>query len=50
MTPSELTAKLAKNGVKVTETTGVIYNPLSDRWTLSRDLGVNYMVFAIKEG
>ena len=50
VTPPELTAKLAKNGVKVTEMTGVIYNPLSDRWTLSRDLAVNYMAFAIKEG
>ncbi len=50
VTPPELTAKLAKGGVKVTETTGVIYNPLSDRWTLSRDLAVNYMAFAVKEG
>ena len=50
VTPPELTAKLAKGGVKVTEMTGVIYNPLSDRWTLSRDLAVNYMAFAIKEG
>lgn len=50
VTPPELTAKLAKGGVKVTEMTGVIYNPLSDRWTLGRDLGVNYMAFAIKEG
>ncbi len=50
VTPPELTAKLAKGGVKVTEMTGVIYNPLSDRWNLSRDLAVNYMVFAIKEG
>ncbi len=49
VTPPELTAKLAKGGVKVTETTGVIYNPLSDRWTLGRDLAVNYMAFAIKD-
>jgi 2-polyprenyl-6-hydroxyphenyl methylase/3-demethylubiquinone-9 3-methyltransferase len=48
VTPAELTAKLAKGGVKIAETTGVIYNPLSDRWTLGRDLGVNYMAFAIK--
>ena len=49
VTPPELTAKLAKGGVKVTETTGVLYNPLSDRWTLGRDLAVNYMAFAIKD-
>ncbi len=49
VTPPELTAKLAKGGVKVTETTGVIYNPLSDRWSLGRDLAVNYMAFAIKD-
>ena len=50
VTPPELTARLAKGGVKVTEMTGVVYNPLSDRWSLGRDLAVNYMAFAIKEG
>ncbi len=49
VTPPELTARLAKGGVKVTEMTGVVYNPLSDRWSLGRDLAVNYMAFAIKE-
>ncbi len=49
VTPPELTAKLAENGVKVTETSGVVYNPLSDRWSLGRDLAVNYMAFAIKD-
>jgi 2-polyprenyl-6-hydroxyphenyl methylase/3-demethylubiquinone-9 3-methyltransferase len=26
--------------------TGVTYNPLADRWSLSRDLDVNYMLAA----
>ena len=28
--------------------TGVVYNPLRDAWTLSRDTGVNYMAVAAK--
>jgi 2-polyprenyl-6-hydroxyphenyl methylase/3-demethylubiquinone-9 3-methyltransferase len=34
-------------GLNVTTRTGVVYNPLSDRWSLSSDTGVNYMVTAI---
>ena len=46
--PSELTAGLRAGGVAVHEITGVVYNPLSDRWRLGGDLGVNYMVFGAK--
>ena len=44
--PSELAAALRQHGVDIVEMTGVSYNPLSDRWSLSKDLDVNYMVVA----
>ena len=48
VTPDELRAELAAAGLGVEETTGVSYNPISDRWSLSRDCGVNYMMVAAK--
>jgi 2-polyprenyl-6-hydroxyphenyl methylase/3-demethylubiquinone-9 3-methyltransferase len=44
--PSELAAGLRPHGVEFTEITGVSYNPLMDKWSLTRDLDVNYMVVA----
>jgi 2-polyprenyl-6-hydroxyphenyl methylase/3-demethylubiquinone-9 3-methyltransferase len=44
--PSELAAGLRPHGVEFAEITGVSYNPLTDKWSLSRDLDVNYMVVA----
>jgi 2-polyprenyl-6-hydroxyphenyl methylase / 3-demethylubiquinone-9 3-methyltransferase len=44
--PSELAAALRPSGVDIVEMTGVSYSPLSDRWSLSKDLDVNYMVVA----
>jgi 2-polyprenyl-6-hydroxyphenyl methylase/3-demethylubiquinone-9 3-methyltransferase len=46
--PSELAKELRANAMEVSELTGVSYNPLADTWHLSRDLGVNYMVLAVK--
>jgi 2-polyprenyl-6-hydroxyphenyl methylase/3-demethylubiquinone-9 3-methyltransferase len=46
--PSELAAELRANAMEVSELTGVSYNPLADSWRLSRDLGVNYMILAVK--
>jgi 2-polyprenyl-6-hydroxyphenyl methylase/3-demethylubiquinone-9 3-methyltransferase len=46
VTPNELEAVLARHGLTVSDETGVIYNPLADRWRLSSDLDVNYMVIA----
>ncbi|RUT29464.1 bifunctional 2-polyprenyl-6-hydroxyphenol methylase/3-demethylubiquinol 3-O-methyltransferase UbiG [Arsenicitalea aurantiaca] len=48
ITPEELTALIQRNGMRVTEKTGVVYHPLEDSWKRSRDLGVNYMVLAEK--
>ena len=48
--PSELVASLRAAGLETRELTGVTYNPLTGTWRLApQDLGVNYMVFAVKE-
>ncbi len=47
--PSELAAGLRNAGMTITQITGVVFNPLTDRWTLdARDLDVNYMLVANK--
>ena len=46
--PSEIAAHLRRSGLIVRDATGVVYSPLTDEWTLSRDLDVNYMMFAAK--
>jgi 2-polyprenyl-6-hydroxyphenyl methylase/3-demethylubiquinone-9 3-methyltransferase len=48
VTPNELEAVLARHGLDVTDETGVIYNLLADRWQISTDMDVNYMVTAVK--
>jgi 2-polyprenyl-6-hydroxyphenyl methylase/3-demethylubiquinone-9 3-methyltransferase len=46
VTPDELNRHLERNRLTVTEQSGVVYNPLGDRWSLSSDMDVNYMVVA----
>lgn len=46
--PSELARALGDSGADVTEVTGVVYDPLTGRWRTSRDVGVNYMITAVK--
>ena len=48
LTPDEIRALLTRNGLKVTDQTGVVYHPLADEWRMSPDMGVNYMVLAEK--
>ena len=48
LTPEEIGALLARNGLKVTGRTGVVFHPLADEWRRSPDLAVNYMVMAEK--
>jgi len=48
VTPNELEIALEQGGLAVIGETGVIYNLLADRWQLSRDMDVNYMVTAAK--
>jgi 2-polyprenyl-6-hydroxyphenyl methylase/3-demethylubiquinone-9 3-methyltransferase len=44
--PDEIEGPLAAAGMDVVERTGVFYNLLQDRWNLSRDMDVNYMILA----
>ena len=44
--PSELERAVEATGLTVTGERGVIYNPLADRWQLSSDMDVNYMLVA----
>jgi 2-polyprenyl-6-hydroxyphenyl methylase / 3-demethylubiquinone-9 3-methyltransferase len=46
ITPDELAKYLLDNRLVITEQTGVIYSPFADRWSLSSDTDVNYMVIA----
>ena len=46
VTPNELEIALEKGGLRVTAERGVIYNLLADRWQLSSDMDVNYMLMA----
>jgi 2-polyprenyl-6-hydroxyphenyl methylase/3-demethylubiquinone-9 3-methyltransferase len=48
--PSELTHLIERAGGHVLALEGVTYNPLTDHWSLSRDLGVNYMALAEARG
>jgi 2-polyprenyl-6-hydroxyphenyl methylase / 3-demethylubiquinone-9 3-methyltransferase len=46
--PSELAAGLRSGGLAVKELAGLSYNPLQDRWLLTHDFDVNYLLFAVK--
>jgi 2-polyprenyl-6-hydroxyphenyl methylase / 3-demethylubiquinone-9 3-methyltransferase len=46
VTPDELARHLHDLRLTITEQTGVVYSPFADRWGLSSDMDVNYMVVA----
>ncbi|WP_083846337.1 bifunctional 2-polyprenyl-6-hydroxyphenol methylase/3-demethylubiquinol 3-O-methyltransferase UbiG [Bradyrhizobium sp. ORS 285] len=46
VTPDELTKYLLDNRLVITEQSGVVYSPFADRWSLSGDMDVNYMMVA----
>ena len=46
VTPNELEIAVELGGLRVTDTKGMIYNPLTDSWQLGRDTDVNYMMTA----
>src|ERR1700681_1748285 len=50
VTPGEIKRRLTKHGLRLIDETGVIYNPLSDRWQLAADMDVNYMVVTSRGG
>ena len=46
VTPDEFRRHLRHAGLVPVDAAGVAYNPLTDRWALSSDLGCNYMLAA----
>jgi 2-polyprenyl-6-hydroxyphenyl methylase / 3-demethylubiquinone-9 3-methyltransferase len=46
VTPNELEIALERAGLRVIDEAGVVYNPLADRWSLAKDMDVNYMLTA----
>jgi 2-polyprenyl-6-hydroxyphenyl methylase/3-demethylubiquinone-9 3-methyltransferase len=50
VTPDELEDALLKGGLRIVDRRGVIYNLLADRWQLSTDMDVNYMLTAERPG
>jgi len=49
VTPDELAAALRAGGLRVVETRGLTFNPLTREWRLSDDAGVNYFMSAAKQ-
>jgi len=49
VTPHELECAIENCGLRVIGERGVIYNPFADRWQLSSDMDVNYMLAAVKD-
>jgi 2-polyprenyl-6-hydroxyphenyl methylase/3-demethylubiquinone-9 3-methyltransferase len=48
VTPNELEIALEQSRLRVIGETGVVYDLLADRWQLSADMDVNYMMAAEK--
>ena len=48
--PEELETAIEAANLRVIGERGVIYNPLADRWQLSSDMDVNYMLAAMRDG
>jgi 2-polyprenyl-6-hydroxyphenyl methylase/3-demethylubiquinone-9 3-methyltransferase len=48
VTPNELAVAVERSGLTIIDQTGVVYNLFADRWQLSDDMDVNYMVTAEK--
>jgi 2-polyprenyl-6-hydroxyphenyl methylase / 3-demethylubiquinone-9 3-methyltransferase len=48
VTPQELENAIERCGLNITAERGVVYNPFADRWQLSADMDVNYMLAAEK--
>lgn len=46
VTPAEITHHLDRNKLTITDQAGVVYSPIADKWSLSSDMDVNYMMIA----
>ena len=49
VTPHELETTIENTGLRVIGERGVVYNPFADRWQLSSDMDVNYMLVAARD-
>jgi len=49
VTPEELEGAIERSGLRVAGERGVVYNPFADRWQLSSDMDVNYMLAAVRD-
>ena len=47
--PHELETAIENTGLRVIGERGVVYNPFADRWQLSSDMDVNYMLAAARD-
>jgi 2-polyprenyl-6-hydroxyphenyl methylase/3-demethylubiquinone-9 3-methyltransferase len=47
--PSEAARPLRRSGLRLIDLTGVVYDPLRDRFRPSPDASVNYMLFAVRD-
>jgi 2-polyprenyl-6-hydroxyphenyl methylase/3-demethylubiquinone-9 3-methyltransferase len=50
VTPNELELAFERGGLQVAGERGIIYNPFADRWQLSSDMDVNYMLVGERSG
>ena len=50
VTPDELERALSPSGISVREKVGVTFNPITDKWSRSSDLNVNYMFLCERAG
>ena len=48
--PAELGTELRQAGLRVTDIAGLTMEPLTGRWRVTRDVGVNYLVMAERPG
>ena len=46
--PDELARFMRRNGMRVIDRAGIVYNPLGGKWRISSDTDVNYMMVAEK--
>jgi len=46
--PSEFAAALRRQGLQTQEIRGLVHDLLGGEWRLGRDLGVNYLIFAVR--
>ncbi|XP_031097288.1 ubiquinone biosynthesis O-methyltransferase, mitochondrial [Ipomoea triloba] len=50
LTPEELVLILQRCSISVQEMAGFTYNPLTNRWLISDDVGVNFILYGTKMG